>query len=65
MNRKTGESIRLDHKTISVKRDSQDLIVLLELSMPTLDPDTYELWVSLKDTQTGVEARSSRILKII
>jgi VWFA-related protein len=65
MNRKTGESIRLDHKMISAKKDYQDMIVLLELSMPVLVPDTYEIWVSLKDTQTGKEARSSRILKII
>jgi len=65
MDRKTGESIRVNHKIISMKRDYQDLIVLLELSMPKLDPDTYELWVSLKDSKTGTEARSSRVLKII
>jgi hypothetical protein len=65
MNRKTGENIPLDHKTISMRKDYQDLIVLLELSIPTLNPDVYELWVGLKNTQTGTVAHTSRLLKII
>jgi hypothetical protein len=65
LNRKTGESLRVVHKIVAAKKEYQNLNILLDLQLPPLAPDTYELWVSLKDAGTGAEAKSSCTLNII
>ena len=65
MNRKTGESTRVEHKVIAAKKEYQNLNILLEIQLPSLAPDSYELWVSIKDAATGAEAKSSCGLNII
>jgi VWFA-related protein len=65
INKKTGESILLNHKIVAAQKETKDIVILIELQIPPFELDTYELFLGVKDRQTGEEARTSRLINII
>jgi len=65
LNKKTGDSIRCEHKILATQPDRQGLVVLLELQVPPLEPGDYDLGLAVQDRWSKAGARTGRALKII
>ncbi len=63
-NKKTDEEIPLVHRVITIQKEGHDIILLVELEIPELKADAYELCMAVKEERSQSHDQTSRLLRI-
>ena len=64
VHRPSGRKIPLDFVVVEIKKFGLDDAMLLEIRFPFVEPDVYILNIALSESQTGLEAVTSRTFRI-
>jgi len=60
----SGRKISLEFSILESRKFGMDETMLLEIWLPSVDPDVYTLNMTLSDPQSGLEAETSRTFRI-